>query len=205
MYVVGLTGGIGSGKSTVADLFARRGIVLVDADIIAREVVMPGEPALEKIIEHFGGELRCPDGTLDRPALRQRIFADEAARRWLEALLHPLIRHRTLEQLRAAPSPYVLLVSPLLLETDQRQLADHILVVDADEATQVARTMARDQNSEAQVRAILDAQLSRDERLARADSVIDNRGTPAQLEAAVEALHKKFLFQAQRPSSTPGA
>ncbi|WP_207062640.1 dephospho-CoA kinase [Motiliproteus sp. SC1-56] len=203
MFVVGLTGGIGSGKSTVAQCFARRGIAMVDADIVAREVVMPGEPALQNIFDHFGLHLRRADGSLDRAALREAVFSDENARHWLEQLLHPLIRERTLIQLQSAPSPYVMLVSPLLLETDQHELADHILVVDVEEATQIARTMTRDHNSEAQVRAILDAQLGRQARLSHADSVIDNEGNPAQLEAAVEKLHRAFLDLAQ--SKTTGA
>ncbi len=192
MYVVGLTGGIGSGKSTVANAFAELGIELVDADLIAREVVEPGQPALQRIAEHFGPAVLNPDHSLDRAALRALIFDQPAERRWLEHLLHPLIRQLTVSRLQAARSPYALLVSPLLLETDQHLLTDHILVVDVPEAVQIERTMARDGNSLDQVQSIIAAQCPRQQRLDRGQSVIDNSGPAAAISEAVLNLDKQF-------------
>ncbi len=192
MFVVGLTGGIGSGKSTVARHFTDLGVEIVDADLIAREVVEPGQPALRDIAEHFGHQILNSEGGLDRAALREQVFDNPQQRKWLEELLHPLIRDLTLARLESARSAYCLLVSPLLLETDQHLLVDHILVVDVPEATQISRTVSRDDNSEQQVRAILKAQCSRAERLERADSTIDNSGDPGLLAPQVQALHKEF-------------
>jgi len=199
-FVVGLTGGIGSGKTTVADHFARLGIALVDTDLIARELVAPGERALAQIVAHFGETLQQADGTLDRAALRQRVFAQPEERRWLEALLHPLIRQRTRERLRAATSPYALLVSPLLLETDQHRLVDHILVIDLPVEQQLQRTMARDDNDKEQVAAIIASQIERQQRLARADSVLDNSRSLATLPQRVAALDAYFR---QLAATTP--
>ncbi len=198
-FIVGLTGGIGSGKSTVANLFAERGIELIDTDLIAREIVEPGEPALLQIFAHFGPAVQQSDGSLDRAALRQRVFADPAQRHWLEQLTHPLIRQRTRQRLEQAQSAYALLVSPLLLETDQQQLVDHILVIDLPETLQIARTVERDGNSEQQVRHILQAQCSRSQRLACADSLIDNSRSPEALAAQVERLDRQFRLFAQQP------
>lgn len=196
--VIGLTGGIGSGKSTVAELFAERGIELVDADLIARDVVAPGQPALQQIAEHFGPRTLSPDGTLDRAALRQRVFDDPQQRRWLEQLTHPLIRQHTLRQLRQAQSEYVILVSPLLLETDQHQLTDHLLIVDLPEAIQIERTLLRDNNSRQQILSILEAQCSRQQRLERADSLIDNSQTPQALIEQVRTLDRQFRALARQ-------
>jgi dephospho-CoA kinase len=195
--VVGVTGGIGSGKSAVTASFERYGISVVDADLAARVVVEPGSPALRAIAGHFGAAILLPDGSLDRAALRQRVFADEQERHWLEALTHPLIGEEISRQLQAARSPYVILSSPLLLETSQGELCDLVIVVDVPEHVQLERTMARDANDEAQVRRIMAAQLSRDARRERADIVIDNTGTLAALDETVDELHKEFLLRAE--------
>jgi len=193
MYVVGLTGGIGSGKSAVSRRLEAQGIQVIDADVAAREVVEPGQPALEKIAARFGEDLISADGSLDRRQLREIVFADSKQRTWLESLLHPLIRDRILQQLEDAQSTYTVLVSPLLLETDQHLLVNHTVVVDVEEAQQINRTAARDNSSPEQVKAILAAQMSREERLKQADSILDNRGDLAQLEQQVDALHQQLL------------
>ncbi|HSG87757.1 MAG TPA: dephospho-CoA kinase [Pseudomonadales bacterium] len=193
MFVVGITGGIGSGKSAVSDRFAALGITVVDADLASRVVVEPGRPALASIAEHFGSELIAADGSLDRAALRARVFADPDERRWLESLLHPLIAEEIRRALAAASSPYAILVSPLLIEAGQTAYVDRVLVVDVPEALQLSRTMARDANSEAQVKAIIAAQTDRDSRLARADDVIVNDAGLAELDARVAALHARYL------------
>lgn len=196
-FVVGITGGIGSGKSAVTERFEKLGITVVDADLAARVVVEPGRPALAAIAEHFGGEIIQADGSLDRAALRQRVFADEAERLWLEQLTHPLIGREILEQMEASGSPYTILSSPLLLETSQRELADCVVVVDVPESIQLERTIQRDSNDEAQVRRIMAAQMGRDERLEKADIVIDNSRSLAELDDAVDELHKEFLLRAE--------
>lgn len=193
MLVIGITGGIGSGKTAVSDRFAARGIVVVDADLASRVVVEPGRPALDAIAQHFGVDVIAADGTLDRAALRQRVFADPGERRWLEALLHPLIAEEIRRGIAAADSDYVVLVSPLLFESGQVAMVDRALVVDVPEALQVSRTAARDGNSEEQVRAIMAAQADRATRLARADDVIVNDGSLEDLDAQVEALHRRYL------------
>lgn len=192
MLVVGITGGIGSGKTAVSDRFAARGIRVVDADLASRAVVEPGRPALEEIRGHFGDAVITADGHLDRAALRARVFADAEERRWLERLLHPRIAEEIRRGLAEADSPYAVLVSPLLLEAGQIELVDRVLVVDVPEATQLARTMARDGNTEAQVRAIMTAQATREARLARADDVVRNDGTLEALDTQVEALHRRY-------------
>lgn len=197
MFVAGLTGGIGSGKSAVARLIQEQGIVAVDADQVARDVVAPGEPALVQIAERFGADILQPDGALDRAGLRQIVFATPDARLWLEALLHPLIRQRIQTSLQEARSAYSLLVSPLLLETDQHRLVDYVVVVDVPEETQLQRTIERDQNSTDQVRRIMAAQMDRQARLARADSIIDNSGNLQSLRAATLQLHQRLLQRAQ--------
>jgi dephospho-CoA kinase len=197
-FVVGLTGGIGSGKSVVADMFAGFGITIVDADQVAREVVQPGSAALESIAEHFGKEIIKEDGTLDRPALRQLVFSDEENRHWLENLLHPLIRTEIATRLEQSDSPYSLLVSPLLLETGQNRLADRVAVIDVPEELQLERAMQRDNNEEGQIRAIMKSQASRENRLKQADDVIDNSGTRAELEPVIASLHQTWLQLATR-------
>jgi dephospho-CoA kinase len=189
---VGITGGIGSGKSAVTERLASVGIAIVDADIVAREVVEPGSTALAEIGEHFGSEVITADGLLDRPTLRRIVFADPGEREWLEALTHPLIATRIEQQLNAANSAYVVLSSPLLLEGTQRDFVDHVVVVDVPESLQIARTTARDNNPESLVRSIMQAQLSREQRLAAADSVIDNSGSLDDLDLQVQALHAQL-------------
>jgi len=199
--IVGITGGIGSGKSAVTALFEQLGITVVDADLAARVIVQPGRPALEEIARHFGREVLLADGSLDRAALRQRVFSDEAQRLWLEQLTHPLIGTEIREQLRASGSPYTILSSPLLLETSQRDLVDCVVVVDVPEDIQLQRTMARDTNDVAQVRRIMAAQMPRQERLTLADIVIDNSRSLQELASSVQELHKEFLQRAERSHS----
>jgi len=195
MVVVGLTGGIGSGKSTVARLFGNLGVHWVDADDVAREVVEPGTPALARIAEHFGTEILLSDGGLDRARLRQIVFNDPSERAWLESLLHPIIRDELIRQLRPADYglPYTLLVSPLLLETDQHNLVDRIVVVDVPVSVQIERTIARDDNPRDQVERIIAAQIPREKRLERADDVIDNDRPMNDVERQVLDLHNRFL------------
>ncbi|MEZ6953044.1 Dephospho-CoA kinase [Aeromonas rivipollensis] len=194
MYVVAITGGIGSGKTTVANQFAALGIEVVDADLIAREVVAPGTPALAAITSHFGPEILTEQGLLDRRVLRERIFSDPAAKSWLNALLHPIIRSEMLRQCAAVSSPYCLLVVPLLVENRLTELADRVLVIDVDEATQIERTCHRDGVSREQAQAILASQASRSERLAMADDVLDNQsGTTETIRARILALHETYL------------
>jgi dephospho-CoA kinase len=193
MFVVGLTGGIGSGKSVVGRLFADLGITVVDADQAARAVVEPGTPALKHIATHFGEGILTSGGELDRAALRQRIFSDATAKQWLENLLHPLINEWLQQQLQNANSPYAILESPLLLEIGQSDRVDRVLVVDVPEAVQLERAMARDNNDESQIKAIIASQIPRHERLARADDVIDNRGSLDDLKSQVAQLHETYL------------
>lgn len=193
MLIVGLTGGIGSGKSTVAELFAARGVPCIDADRLAREVVAPGEPLLATLFAEFGSELRAADGGLDRRALRERVFADPALRRRLEALLHPAVYRALAARVAALQAPYCVVAIPLLVETGAERRVHRVLVVDADPDDQVARVTARDAVAAGQVAAILASQASREQRLQAADDVIDNRGDPGGLEAQVEALHRRYL------------
>lgn len=192
MYVVGLTGGIGSGKSAVSALFESHGATVVDADIAARVVVEKGQPALERIAQHFGESVLQEDGSLNRTALRNKIFSDPGERGWLEKLLHPLIFREIQGQLRAGSGPYAILVSPLLVETGQNRLTQRILVVDVPEELQVERAMARDASSEEQVRAIMAAQASREKRLSYADDVIVNDQSRAALADQVKTLHDTY-------------
>ena len=208
MNIVGLTGGIGSGKSTVARLFGDLGVHWVDADDVAREVVEPGTPALAGIAEHFGNEILTSDGALDRAQLRGIVFEKPEERVWLEGLLHPIIREELIRQLNPphspSPSPaggeggeyelpYVLLVSPLLLETDQHELVDRIIVIDVPKTVQLERTMARDTNSREQVERIIAAQMSREDRLARADEVVNNDRPLDDVTRQVRELHERLL------------
>ncbi|AOY87115.1 dephospho-CoA kinase [Marinobacter salinus] len=195
MTIVGLTGGIGSGKSTVARMFGNLGVHWVDADDVAREVVEPGTPALANIAGHFGQDILTAEGALDRARLRQIVFENPQERSWLEALLHPVIREELIRQLNPEHNrhPYVILVSPLLLETDQHELVDRVLVVDVPVDTQLERTMSRDTNSREQVERIIAAQMPRAQRLAKADIVIDNNRPSEEVERQVRELHNKFL------------
>lgn len=195
--IVGLTGGIGSGKSEVSARFSKRGIVIVDADVVAREVVEPGSVALMQISTHFGDEILDAGGSLNRSKLRETIFANPAEKQWLESLLHPIINVSIRHQLANSTSAYSILASPLLLETQQFQLVNRILVVDASEELQIERASLRDKNNETQIKAIMQTQLSRQERCSRADDIIQNHGDLHELEEQVEALHKFYLTLAR--------
>ncbi|MCL6554927.1 MAG: dephospho-CoA kinase [Burkholderiales bacterium] len=199
-YVIGLTGGIGSGKSTVAEIFRRLGATIIDTDALSHTLTRPGQPGLQAIVEAFGRELLDPQGRLDRARLRRLVFSDENARHRLEALLHPLIRQEVDRALAAATGPYVILVVPLLAETGGwRERVDRVLVVDCPEEEQIRRTMARSQLSREEVQAIMAAQASRARRLALADDVIVNNGSVADLEEAVRALDARYRRLAGAP------
>ena len=193
MFIVGLTGGIGSGKTAASDYFQQLGIEIVDADVVAREVVEPGQPALASIAENFGKDILLDDGTLNRQALRERVFSNPEEKVWLESLLHPLIGAEIDRQLAATASPYAMFVSPLLLDTQQHQRCHRIVVVDVPVETQVARASARDNNNEALIRAIISNQISREDRLAKADDVLRNDSDLANLHAQIDQLHRKYL------------
>jgi dephospho-CoA kinase len=195
--IVGITGGIGSGKSAVTRCFEQLGITVVDADLAARVIVEPGRPALAEIAQRFGADILLQDKTLDRAALRQRVFSDEGERHWLEQLTHPLIGQEIIDQIAASTSPYTILSSPLLLETSQKALVDCVVVVDVPQDIQLQRTMQRDSNDEAQVKRIMAVQMQRDKRLALADIVLDNSRSLTELEESVEELHKEFLLRAE--------
>ena len=187
--VVGITGGIGCGKSSVTDLLKKLNVDIVDADIIAREIVEPGKFALKKIVEHFGTEILLPDGSLDRAQLRVIIFSKKEKKDWLEELLHPLIKDEIRAQIKSANSKYVVVSSALLLETRQKDLVDIVVVVDIPETLQIERTTLRDRNSSELVKKIIDSQLKRDERLSRADIVIDNSDSLDKLKLKIKELH----------------
>lgn len=200
MYCVGLTGGIGSGKSSAADEFAALGAALVDSDAISHELTRSGGAAIPALREEFGADYITPEGALDRARMRALVFGDAQAKRRLEAVLHPLIRQETTTRIGTARAPYVVLVVPLLLETGAyRELVQRIAVVDCSEATQIARVMARSGLAENEVRAIMATQLTRAERLARADDVIGNDGDRAALREQVRALHQRYLAFAASP------
>ena len=199
MFVVGLTGGIGSGKTAASDYLASKGITVVDADLASRVIVQPGQPALARIAERFGADKLNADGTLNRAALRTVVFADKQALKDLEAITHPAIRDELVRQLQAATSPYVLLVSPLLLETNQHELVDRVLLVDVPEEVQVARTAQRDQVAASQVKAIMDAQMPRQQRRDKADDIVVNDSTLDALHDALDRLHETYLASAGQP------
>ena len=196
-FVVGITGGIGSGKTQVTDLLASLGVTIVDADVVAREVVMPGSEALSEIAAHFGDYMLDAEGNLQRALLREIIFSDSQAKSWLEGLLHPLIRTSIKQQLAAAEGAYAVLVSPLLLETDQQELVDELVVVDAEPQQQLDRASQRDSNAAAQIKAIMDKQLSRQERLNGADRVLDNSQSLSHLREQVMQLHEQLIELAE--------
>ncbi len=201
--ILGLTGGIGCGKSAVSDWLIAQGVTVVDADIVAREVVEPNSEALRSIAGHFGLEILTSEGALNRAALRAKVFADPGERQWLEALLHPLIRKEILRQLKTANSAYRVLSSPLLLETDQWQLVDRIAVIDLPEALQITRACIRDGNDEQQIKRIMAAQLRREARLQRADYILDNSGTREQLYQQLDRLHNRLLAESSGASHEP--
>lgn len=197
MLVIGLTGGIGSGKTAASDYLASKGITVVDADLAARVVVEPGRPALAAIRQRFGDGVIQADGTLDRRALREIVFADSAARKDLEAITHPAIGEEIVRQLHASTSPYTLLVSPLLLESSQHKLANRILLIDVPEAVQLSRTASRDKVAEAQVKAIIAAQMPREEKRRRADDIVMNDADLATMHQQLDALHATYLKMAE--------
>ena len=192
-WILGLTGGIGSGKSAAAEHFAALGVHVVDADHAARWVVEPGRAALSQIAEHFGEQVLQADGQLNRSALRALIFSEPEQRRWLEALLHPLIREAIADNLAQAQSPYAILVSPLLIESGQYTTTQRVLVIDVPQALQIQRTLKRDNTSEEQVHAILKVQASREDRLRHADDVLTNDRDLEALKTEVERLHDFYL------------
>jgi dephospho-CoA kinase len=200
---IGLTGGIASGKSTVAQRFMELGVPVIDADEAARAVVEPGKPALAEVLKRFGSGVFAENGELDRRTLRDLIFKDPGSRRDLEAILHPLIRADMERSVDLAVGPYVVMAIPLLVENGSSARVDRILVVDVDEAVQLQRVMARDGGTEEQARAILASQASRSARLAAADDVLLNTGTVADLRQAVDQLHESYLrvAEAQRPGA----
>ena len=204
MFKVAVTGGIGSGKSAACDHFARLGVTLVDTDLIARQVVEPGRPAFAAISDHFGPFILDSRGRLDRGRLREQVFRSPDERRWLEALLHPLIRLSAQAEAQAATGDYVVLVIPLLAEGGWDGGADRILVIDCPEAVQIARCRARDGMTEGQARAILAAQANRAKRLALADDVIDNSGELPALQRQVERLHHDYLGMAREKEGALG-
>lgn len=203
-YIVGLTGGIGSGKSTIAEFFAQLGVPIVDADIVARQVVEKDSPLLAQIAEHFGQQVLTATGELNRAALREQIFHNEAEKNWLNALLHPAIRHAMLTQLQAQTAAYTLFVVPLLIENKLTALCDRILVVDVSEETQLERASRRDQNNRELIQQIMNAQVSRSTRLSYADDIINNDGEIAQtqhiLRQKVLELHRTYLALAKEKS-----
>jgi dephospho-CoA kinase len=190
---IGLTGGIASGKSTVARRFAELGVPVIDADEAARVVVAPGQPGLDAVAEAFGSTVLTSKGELNRRALRDLVFSAPESRRRLESILHPLIRAEMEHRAASATGPYLVLAIPLLLEGGSQDRVDRILVVDASEEAQVQRVMSRDGGSEEQARAILAAQISREERLKAADDVLRNQGSLEELRMSVDALHSKYL------------
>ncbi|WP_261903140.1 dephospho-CoA kinase [Vibrio fortis] len=192
--IIGLTGGIASGKTTVADLFQEHfNIDIVDADIVAREVVAVGSDGLRQITEHFGEAILLEDGTLNRAKLREQIFSNPEDKAWLNALLHPMIHNKIEEGLTNIRSPYGLLVAPLLIENQMQGMADRVLIVDVPTEVQIQRTMNRDNVSEEQVKAILKSQASREQRLAIADDVIKNHTKNQDLLPQITDLHQKYL------------
>lgn len=197
MLVVAVTGGIGSGKSTIADLFKAKGIPVIDTDFVARELVQPGQPLLQRIIAEFGSEYLGLDGQLDRKALRKRIFTDSHARDKLESLMHPAIHAEVLSRLHKLDTDYCLILIPLLARSRQPYPYDRILLVDAPESIRVQRTTKRDQLAPDTVRQIMASQASRDEMLAMADDVLDNSGDTAGLSGEVTTLHQKYLALAR--------
>ena len=196
MLRVGITGGIGSGKTALTDWLSEKGIVIVDADLASRVIVTPGQPALTEIAETFGQEYIQHDGQLNRAALRELVFTDDSKRQQLEAITHPRIREELARQMDAADSAYVVLSSPLLLESGQSSMVDLSVVVDVPENTQIERTMARDNNARQLVEGIMAAQLDRDTRISRADIVINNSGSLDELYQRGEVLHQTLLARA---------
>lgn len=200
-YIVGLTGGIGSGKSTIGDLFAKLGVPVIDADLIAREVVAKGSPLLAQIVEHFGRDALTEDGELNRAKLRQVVFSNPEEKAWLNQLLHPAIRNEMLAQVERCNQPYVILMVPLLIENNLTALCDRILVVDVLSEIQLERASKRDKNKIETIKNIMNSQVSREERLKYADDIIDNNLPLEQgfiiIEKQVKQLHQYYLEKAK--------
>ena len=192
-YVVGLTGGIGSGKSAAAAMFRAWGIEVINADALAREVVEPGQPALNDIAAHFGSDILTAESHLDRAALRRIVFSNPEQKSWLENLLHPLIAVLLQQRLNATESPYTILESPLLLETEQYKLVERVLVIDASEEIQIDRTVKRDGSDEGVIRSIIASQIDRAKRIQHADDLVSNEEGLEQLRAKIEVLHNKYI------------
>ncbi|MDG2958286.1 dephospho-CoA kinase [Exercitatus varius] len=201
-YVVGLTGGIGSGKSTIANLFAELNVPIIDADVVARQIVKKGSPLLARIVDHFGPAVLTPEGELNRPFLRHLIFQNDTEKNWLNQLLHPAIREEMNAQLNAQTAPYTLFVVPLLIENKLSELCDRILVIDVQPETQLTRASRRDHSQRALIQKIMDSQVSRETRLSFADDVINNDGELAdhyhELRQNVLKLHRTYLDLAER-------
>lgn len=195
-FVVGLTGGIGSGKTAVSDAFAELGVDVVDADVIARDVVAPGSDGLNAIVSHFGPALLLADGSLDRSALRERVFHNPEEKNWLNNLLHPLIREGMTDAVSNARSRYCILAVPLLVENNLQHMVNRVLVVDCTESLQLQRATQRDGSNESTIRNIIASQANRQDRLAIADDVIDNSGTLDELKAQVKQLHLNYCHLA---------
>lgn len=191
--VVGVSGGIGSGKTTVTDLFAERGVDVIDADVIARQVVEPGTAAFSAIVDKFGQTIVQRDGSLDRAKLRELVFNNNDSKDWLNQLLHPAIREQMILQTQQAKSAYCLLSVPLLVENKLHQLVDRVLIVDVQESTQLQRAVARDQSNQQQIESIMKAQANREQRLAVADDIIDNNGPTKDLPEQILLLHKRYM------------
>jgi len=204
--VIGLTGGIGSGKSAVADAFAAAGIPVTDTDVLAHTLTVPAAPGYDAVLRAFGAGFLKPDGTLDRASLRRHVFADDAARTELESILHPLIRDAARQEVGTWNGPYGVLVVPLLLDRGRTTTVDRVLVVDCPEDEQVRRVMARSGLAAADVRAIMATQLSRADRRARADDVVDNSGPKTAIAPQVATLDRRYReFAAARPGSRDAA
>lgn len=202
MLTIGLTGGIGSGKTTVAEIFADLGVAVIDTDEIARQLTAPGQPLLNDIRRQFGTAVFNSDNTLNRSSLAKFIFNNNEARQQLETILHPAIWQVVDEQLQSLDADYCILVVPLLIETQHTERVDRLLVVDSPEALQISRTQQRDHRSEADIRAIMQSQIDRDTRLSLADDVIDNSDSDRKsLDSQVAMLHRKYLALAQQNSS----
>lgn len=194
--IIGLTGGIGSGKTTVSDLFATKGIDIVDADVIARELVAKGSEALAKIEQKFGPQALTEQGELDRAYLRQRVFKAPEEKQWLDDLLHPMVRQQMLLQCQQAQSTYCILSVPLLVENQLLHMVERVLVVDVEEERQLNRASARDNNSRQQIKTIMQAQASRQQRLEFADDIVNNNGSVEALPPQIEHLHQQYLHLA---------
>ncbi len=198
-YIIGLTGGIGSGKTTIANMFAAHNIAVIDADIVARDVVAVGSPALAQISQHFGEHFIQADGQLDRALLRKQIFSHDDDKQWLNNLLHPIIRQQIVKQLEDAQSPYCLLVAPLLIENNLTKLVNRVLVIDVSVQTQIDRTTTRDNNSIEQVQAIITSQASREVKQEHADDLLNNDSNSLEpVRDMVDKLHQQYLAKAAK-------